>query len=167
MFTIYETPQERKDAWQERHLAVHPGCNLFMSQCEFYTKKVLIAEAYRILDESETYDKVFKDGSMWHDSDVFIETRKHLIAGFVEINKLIRENYVSNKSLKSQYRSDLISHVLERGRDYDVYDTGWRIHAGFPSVEVNQDPLCTIMTTRIHVAVDYLMSRKQDVTKYV
>ena len=166
MFTIYETPQERKDAWQAKHLVEHPGCTFFMPECKFYTEEKLVIEACRILDESETYDRMFKDGSMWQGSDVFVETRKHLIAGFVEMNKLIRENYVSSKSLKSQYRSDLISHVLERGRDYDVYDAGWRIHAGLPSVEVNQDPLCTIMTTRIHVAVDYLMSRKQDVTKY-
>lgn len=166
MMTTYATPAERNTAWQEAHKAEHSGCNLFMPECEFYTDAKLIDYAFAVLESSETYDSLFKEGSIYAGSDVFIETRKFLIAGFDEMHADLRGAYNSEENLLHQYRADLMAHVLERGREYDVYDAGWRIHAGTPSVEVDQDPLGTILVNKISTAVFYLMSKGEDVTSY-
>lgn len=166
MMTTYATPAERNAAWKEAHKAEHPGCNLFMPECEFYTDAKMIDYAFAVLESSQTYDSLFKEGSIYADSDVFIETRKHLIAGFEEMHADLKDAYTSEENLHHQYRADLMAHVLERGREYDVYDAGWRIHAGTHSVDVDQDPLGTILFNKINSAIFYLMAKGEDVTAY-
>lgn len=166
MITIYQTKEARDEAWKATHLAVHPGCNFFMPECEFYTEHKMTDYAFRVLEDSEDYNKLFIEGSLWDHSDVFTETRKGLIADFDDIDEQMQGAYLSRESLLNQYRSDLIAHMLERGQEYDVYDISWRIHAGKPAIEFHQDPLCTILTNRINAAVFYLMANGHNVEKF-
>lgn len=167
MVKIYESKEARDTAWKTKHSTEHPGCNFFMPECEFYTDADLISYAYGILDETENYSSYFKAGSMWADGNVFEDTRKDLIESFHEIDEMLQDSYLSRESLLGQYRSDLLSHLLERGQGYDAYDTGNRIHAGTPTVDVHQDPLFSILLDRIQKSVMFLMSREQNVSKYV
>lgn len=167
MITIYENKETRDAKWKMAHLAEHPGCNFFMPECEFYTDSKLTAYAFRVLEDTESYDKLFGEDSLWYDSKVFTETRDSLIQIFEkEIEEELKSVYISHQSLLDQYRSDVISHVLERGREYDVYDYAYRVHAGKPTIDVENDPLANILIDRIQKAVFYLKSRNEDVSKY-
>lgn len=167
MVKIYETKEARDVAWKAQHTADHPGCNFFMPECDFYTEEKLIAYAYTILDETENYPRYFNTDSMWAEGNIFADTRKDLIGSFDELDETLQGAYLSRESLLNQYRSDLISHALERGMEYDSYDAGSRIHAGDPSIDVQQTPLCTLLLDRTHKAIMFLMSHNQDVSKYV
>ena len=167
MITIYENKEARDATWKANHLAEHSSCNFFMPECDFMTDEKLTAYAFGVLEASDDYNKLFKEGSLWSDSDVFVDTRRLMIADYEEINEELQGAYLSRESLLGQYWSDLVSHILERGQEYDVYDIAWRIHAGKPAIEFHQDPLCVILTDRIQKAVFYLMGNGHDISKFV
>lgn len=166
MFTIYESKQERDDAWMSKHLAEHPACNLLMDECSFYTDAFLTDYAFAVLEDSSSYDRLFKPESRWYDSQIFVDSRINMIENFPAIDARMSEYFLRVGQVEEKYRFELLGHVLERYEIYDVYDIACRLHADRDSVKIHQTPMVTVLLNKIDQAVFYIMIQGKDISKY-